>query len=676
MADSRKLTVNGREIEFTDERNLLEVIRQAGIDLPTFCYHSELSIYGACRLCLVEVTQNGRTMVMAACSTAPAPGMVIQTETKELREMRKISVELLLANHNTECPTCVRSSSCALQNIARRLGVAEVRYKKLQPEEMEPLDLSSPSLQRDPNKCIKCGDCVRVCSEIQGVGAIYFTNRGSNAKITTAFDAPIAGTECVNCGQCAAVCPTGALTAKQDSPRVWEALYDKSKTVVVQVAPAVRVALGEHFGAQPGENVAGKLVTALKLMGFKYVYDTSFTADMTIFEEATEFLGRVSNGGTLPLFTSCCPAWVRYMELYYPDMLANLSSCRSPQAMFGAVAKKVLPEQLGVKREDLVVVSIMPCTAKKYEAQLDKFKVDGRPEVDIVITTDEVGRMINSLGIHLSELAPSAFDMPMGFATGAGVIFGASGGVMEAALRYAAEKLENKTLENVDFVAVRGMSARKEATVHLGGMDIKVAVVHGLAQAKELLEDIRAGRANYHFVEVMACPGGCISGAGQPIGATNAIRKKRQQGLYTADKAHQVQKSQDNYLVTRCYEEHLGGHPGSHEAHELLHTHYQNRGQIFEAKVPVMRGTADKRLPVTVTVCDDGDCAGAKLVDQIAAHIKAMNLADRVDLDAAVASRKPAGLCVSVGDHVVEVGEPAAAIEEIKKAIDSGVASL
>ncbi|MDR0966765.1 MAG: [FeFe] hydrogenase, group A [Myxococcales bacterium] len=676
MSDSKKLTVNGREIEFTDERNLLEVIRQAGIDLPTFCYHSELSIYGACRLCLVEVTQNGRSMVMAACSTAPAPGMVIQTETKEIRDMRKISVELLLANHNVDCPTCVRSSSCALQNIARRLGVETVRYETLKPEQMAPLDLSSPSLQRDPNKCIKCGDCVRVCSEIQSVGALYFTNRGSNAKITTAFDKPLCESECVNCGQCAAVCPTGAIVAKQDSPKVWEALYDKSKTVVVQVAPAVRVALGEYFGAQPGEDVAGKLVTALKLMGFKHVYDTSFTADMTIFEEATEFLGRVGQGGVLPLFTSCCPAWVRFMELYYPDMLPNLSSCRSPQAMFGAVAKKVLPAQFGCKREDMIVVSIMPCTAKKYEAKRPEFETGGQPEVDIVITTDEVARMINSLGINLKDLEPSAFDMPMGFATGAGVIFGASGGVMEAALRYAAEKLENKPLENVDFTEVRGMSAHKAATLTLGGTEISVAVVHGLAQARALVEDIRAGRASYHFIEVMACPGGCVSGAGQPIGATNAIRKKRQQGLYTADKAHQIQKSQDNYLVARCYEQHLGGHPGSHEAHKLLHTHYQNRSQLFDAKLPMMRGTADKRLPVTVTICDDQDCNSLGIADKIAAHIQATNLADRVDLDVAVAPTKPKNILVSIGQHVVESSNVETAFEEAKKAIDAGVAAL
>ncbi len=686
MENKKVLTVNGCEVEFTDERNLLEVIRKAGIEIPTFCYHSELSIYGACRLCLVLVEGKG---IMAACSTAPAPGMVVHTDTKEIRAMRKISVELLLANHDTDCPTCVRSSDCTLQSLARKLGVETIRYKRL--EKKEPIDCSSPSIQRDPNKCVLCGDCVRVCAEIQGIGAIDFSKRGSHAKVAPAFDADLGKVECVNCGQCVAVCPTGALTVKQDRNRVWEALYDKSKTVVVQVAPAVRVALGDYFGAKPGENVAGKLVAALRLMGFKHIYDTSFTADMTIFEEATEFIDRFSNNGKLPMFTSCCPAWVKYAEIYFPELLPNLSSCRSPQGMFGSVAKEVLPAQLGCKREDLVVVSIMPCTAKKFEAQLPKYRHDGKNDVDIVITTSEVARMISSLGINLAELEPEAFDMPMGFATGAGVIFGTSGGVMEAALRYAAEKIEKKPLESVDFKAVRGMDHLKEATLNLGGNEIRVAVVHGLANTKKLLNDIRAGRANYHFVEVMACPGGCISGGGQPIGVTDSIRRQRQQGLYNADKTHQVQKSQDNYLVARCYEEHLGGAPGSHRAHEMLHTIYQNRSQIFDAKIPVMRGTTAKRLPITVTICaKQPDCPGQLLLGMISQYVKENGYADRVDIDAAFSSRPESDgtICVTVGDQVVERTrftnavntleqlENQAAFESIRKAIDAGVKAL
>lgn len=686
MDKIKKLTVNGREVEFAGERNLLEVIRKAGIEIPTFCYHSELSIYGACRLCLVQVEGKG---VMATCSTKPEEGMVIHTDTREIRDMRKISVELLLANHNRECPTCVRSSNCALQDIARRLGVETIRFK--QKENLAPIDHSSPALDRDPNKCVLCGDCVRVCSEIQGIGAIDFAGRGAHAKVAPAFDQNLAEVECVNCGQCAAVCPTGALTPRQDRARAWEALYDPRKTVVVQVAPAVRVALGEYFGYEPGINVAGKLVSALKTMGFKHVYDTSFAADMTIFEEATEFIGRFSKGGVLPMFTSCCPAWIKYVEIYYPELIPNLSSCRSPQAMFGSVARQILPEALGCRREDLVVVSIMPCTAKKYEAQLPKFSTGNQPDVDIVLTTVEVGRMINSLGIHLDELEPEAFDMPMGFATGAGVIFGTSGGVMEAALRYAVEKIENKPLASVDFKAVRGMECLREAALTVAGQEVRVAVVHGLANAKKLIQDIRSGKANYHFVEVMACPGGCVSGAGQPIPVARDVRKFRAQGLYNSDKGQQLQKPQDNHLVAKCYEKHLGGAPGSHEAHHRLHTVYQNRSQLFDAKIPVMRGTAGKRLPITVTICAKQDnCPGQLLLGMISKYVKDNDYTELVDLDAAFSSRsdEDGTVCVVIGDRIVERPDFTNAVtteeqlcnqksfEAVKNSIDKGIGSL
>ncbi|MDD2404726.1 MAG: [FeFe] hydrogenase, group A, partial [Victivallaceae bacterium] len=497
--------------------------------------------------------------------------------------------------------------------------------------------------------------------------------------------------ECVNCGQCAAVCPTGAITPKQDRGRAWEALYDPSKTVVVQVAPAVRVALGEYFGIEPGINIAGKLVSALKTMGFRHVYDTSFAADMTIFEEATEFIDRFTNGGTLPMFTSCCPAWVKYAEIYYPELIPNISTCRSPQAMFGSVAKKILPDMLGCKREDLVVVSIMPCTAKKYEAQLSKFSHNDQPDVDIVLTTVEVGRMINSLGVQINELEPEAFDMPMGFATGAGVIFGTSGGVMEAALRFAVEKIEDKVLEHVDFKAVRGMEALKEATLKVAGKEVKIAVVHGLANVKKLISDMRDGKCDYHFIEVMACPGGCISGAGQPIPVDSSIRKRRAQGLYNSDKGQQLQKSQDNHLVAKCYEKHLGGKPGSHEAHHSLHTAYQNRSQLFDAKIPVMRGTAEKRLPITVTICaKQENCPGQLLLGMISKYVKDQGYAELVDIDAAFSSRQGAGgtICVTIGDCIVERAEFTNAVnteeqitnqksfEKIKKAIDQGINDL
>lgn len=682
----KKLTVNGHEVEFTDERNLLEVIRNVGIDLPTFCYHSELSIYGACRLCLVEVIGRG---VMAACSTIPEPGMVVLTETADIRQMRRISVELLLANHDRECPTCTRSANCGLQNLARRLGVETVRFKSL--EKKEPIDRSSPSLERNPNKCILCGDCVRVCTELQGIGAIDFAHRGSSARVMPAFDENLANVECVNCGQCAAVCPTGAIVLQMDFNEVWDALYNPAKKVVVQIAPAVRVAIGDYFGAKTGVDYSGKLVAALKLLGFDQVYDTCFAADMTIFEEATEFIKRFTEGGTLPMFTSCCPAWVKYVETYFPEMLPNLSSCRSPQAMFGSVIKKVLPPAMNCAREDIVVVSIMPCTAKKFEAQLPKFAHHGIPEVDIVITTREIQRMIRAQGVKIEELEPEAFDMPMGFATGAGVIFGASGGVMEAALRYAVEKIEGKPLSSVDFKAVRGMQERKEATLKVAGNEVRVAVVYGLAQAKALIQEIKSGESNYHFVEVMACPGGCVSGGGQPIGVTDKIRSKRQQGLYDADKQHQVQKPQDNYMVARCYEKHLGGAPGSHDAHHALHTTYQNRSQLFDAKIPVIRGTAKNCLPITVTICaKQENCPGQLLLGMVSHFIDERGYADRVNLDAAFSSRpqEDGTICITVGDQVIERAkfinagntieqiENQVAFETVKQGIERGIAAL
>ena len=644
--------VNNIEIPIAGERNLLELIRKAGIDLPTFCYHSELSIYGACRLCLVEVEGKG---IMAACSTAPAEGMVVHTETAALRNMRKINVELLLANHNRECPSCPRSANCTLQDLARKLGVKEVRYKQTQ--KMLPIDCSSPSLERDPNKCILCGDCVRVCAETQSIGAIDFAYRGSNARVAPAFDKNLCEVECVNCGQCAAVCPTGAIVPKQDCDKVWQAIHDPEKKVIVQVAPAVRVALGEYFGFKTGENVERQMISALKMMGFDQVYDTCFTADMTIFEEATELLDRVKNGGKLPMFTSCCPAWVKFAEIYFPDMLGNISTTRSPQQIFGAVARETLPAKLGIKPENLVIVSIMPCTAKKFEAQLEKFKHNGRPDVDYVLTTIELAQMIESMGVNLAELQPEAFDLPLGFSTGGGVIFGATGGVMEAALRYAVEKLENKPLEQVDFKEVRGLDGLKEATYKVAGMEVKVAVVHGLANARKLVDAIKAGKADYQFVEVMSCPGGCISGGGQPINKHSDFSKARTAGLYAIDKARQLQKPQDNYLVSACYKEAFGGHPGSHKAHDFLHTHYQNRGQILDAKIPVIRGKEAKKLPICVTVCPTRqDCAGSKLLAGIVDFVRQNNLAEKVDIDAAFNSRPDdTGVVgIAIGDMVID----------------------
>lgn len=652
MTKKNIITINGREVEIGNERNLLETIRNVGIEIPTFCYHSELSIYGACRLCIVEVEGKG---IMASCSTKPVPGMVVHTDTREIREMRKINIELLLANHKRECPSCTRSANCTLQDLSRRLGVEEIRFKQL--EEEVQVDKSSISLERDPNKCVLCGDCVRVCEEIQGIGAIGFVNRGAKAKVAPAFDQNLNEVECVNCGQCAAVCPTGAIVPRQQRDEVWNELYNPKKTVVVQIAPAVRVALGEFFGFEPGVNIAGKLVNALKMMGFDQVYDTCFSADMTIFEEATEFIERFTKGEKLPMFTSCCPAWVKYAEIYYPEMLPNLSTCRSPQEMFGSIARKVLPEQLNVDEKDLVVVSIMPCTAKKAEAQLDKFKKDGKPAVDYVLTTVEIGRMISSMGINFSELEPEAFDMPMGFSTGGGVIFGATGGVMEAALRYASEKIIGKRIDKVDFKEVRGLEAVKDAKLDIAGNEVNVAIVHGLQKAKDLIEAVKNGDAHYHFVEVMACPGGCISGGGQPISTNKVTKQSRAKGLYSADKQNQLHKSQDNYMVERCYQEHLGGHPGSHNAHNALHTSYRNRSQIFDAKVPVMRAVTEDSLHICVTICAQQDnCPGQTLLALIVDYVKSNNYADRVNIDAAFSSRPEIDgtICVTVGDHIID----------------------
>ncbi len=664
-ATKKTLKVNGREIEFGSERNLLETIRKAGIDLPTFCYHSELSVYGACRLCLVEVEGRG---VMASCSTAPEAGMAVHTETKQLRDLRKINVELLLANHRRECPTCVRGSNCTLQDIARRLGIETVRYK--QRKDYEPIDESSPSLVRDPNKCVLCGDCVRMCREVQSIGAIDFAHRGSKAKIAPAFDNDLNNVECVNCGQCAAVCPTGAITPKQDREEVWNAIHDKDKIVVAQIAPAVRVALGEHFGAQPGENVEGKMVAALRMMGFDYVYDTTFAADLTIFEEAEELIGRVVNGGKLPMFTSCCPGWVKYLEINYPSLTPNLSTCRSPQQMFGSVAKEVLPSVLKIKRENLVVVSIMPCTAKKYEASLPKFAKDGRPDVDIVLTTSELGRMINSMGIRFKDLENEAFDMPFGFGTGAGLIFGATGGVMEAALRYAAEKLDGKTLHPIEFKQVRGEAKLKAAKVKLGGVELSVAVVHTLAEAAKLAEDIANGKADYQFIEVMACPGGCVSGGGQPIRPDSADRAVRASALYRTDKGMQFQKSQDNHLVTQCYADSLGGKPNSHKAHEMLHTHYENRNDLFDAKFPVRRGKDKAKTGISVSVTPfDADRKGEGVISKIIDHVEAIGAADKFDIDASfspLASKKKPG-SVSVGDLHIDGDDFKAVVSAIDK---------
>jgi NADH-quinone oxidoreductase subunit G len=612
------------------ERNLLELVRKAEIDLPTFCYHSKLSVYGACRLCLVQVEGRG---IMGACSTPPEPGLKVLTTTPEIREIRRIAVELLLANHDQQCPTCPRSANCQLQSLAQRLGIRKVRFRPVHAP--VPLDDSSPSLIRDPNKCVLCGDCVRMCSEIQGIGAIDFAHRGHDVSVKPAFGKRLGDVECVNCGQCASVCPTGALTPKPEVDEVWSLLADPKKTVVVQVAPAVRVGLGESFGLKPGEITTGQMVAALRQLGFNQVYDTSFAADLTVIEEGTEFLKRKQEGAVLPLFTSCCPGWVKYAEQYFPELLPHLSTCRSPQAMFGSLIKATQPEQLNIDRKDLKVVAIMPCTAKKFEAQRPELAVDGDPDVDHVLTTQELAHMIQSAGLVFNSLQPESFDMPFGFSTGAGVIFGNSGGVTEAVLRYAAEKITGNKLARFDFQEVRGESGLREAQVAVNGTEIKIAIVHGLRNARVVAEQVRAGKSNYDLIEVMACPGGCVGGAGQPVTTKRDACALRTKGLYQADKVQPLHKSQENVVVTEVYAKILGD-VGGEKAHHLLHTTYQSRRRIVDEVLPLMQPCGSKRSKVSVCLGTNCYLKGSQeVLNTLLHHVRESGLEYRLDVRAA-----------------------------------------
>ncbi len=622
------LTVNGREVSFNEETNLLAVLRKADIDIPTFCYHSELSVYGACRLCIVDVEGRG---IVTSCSTAPEPNMRVRTDTKELRQMRKINVELLLAGHQRECPTCDKSDTCRLLEIARRLGIDEIRFKEN--NRQQPLDRSGVSLVRDPNKCVLCGDCVRYCGEIQDVGAIDFIGRGAKTQVAPAFNKGLGEVECVNCGQCAAVCPTGAITPRSEIEDVWEALHDPDKTVVVQLAPAVRVSAGEAFGGAPGELATGRLVAALKRLGFDQVYDTSFTADLTVIEEANEFLTRYQAGEKLPQFTSCCPAWVKFMEQYHPEMLPNLSTCRSPQQMFGSLAKRMLPERLGVEKKNLVVVSLMPCTAKKFEAKREEFWSDEMADVDHVLTTQEVTRMIKEAGIRFTNLEPRAFDMPFGFKTGAGVIFGSSGGVTEAVLRYAYEEVTGSRREEFEFHQVRGNRGLLETEVELGENKIKLAVVFGLGNARQLVERVARGEADYDFVEVMACAGGCVSGGGQPVNGEEETRERRIHGLFNADETLQLHAPQENPYVQEGYNKVLR-EPGSEIAHRLLHTDYTNRRPTLGLEVPEEHHPRPKEK-VKIEVCVGTGCflrGSQELYSELAAYLKETGQEEEVEL--------------------------------------------
>ncbi len=650
MVNDNTVMVDGRRLPLAGESNLLELVRKGNIEIPTFCYHSELSVYGACRLCLVEVDGLG---VVASCSTAPRPGMVVRTQTAEIREMRKITIELLLANHHQGCTTCGKSDTCKLLDLARRLGVDKVRFKSVAPEHRP--DCRNPSLVRDPAKCVLCGDCVRFCAEVQGIGAIDFAYRGARTEVTTAFGKGLDKVECVYCGQCAAVCPTGAITPKSSIAEVWSKLHDPRKTVVVQVAPAVRVALGEAFGLPAGAREAGRMVAALKALGFDQVYDSCFAADLTVVEEASELLGRLERRDDLPQFTSCCPGWVKFAEQYFPELLPKLSTCRSPQQMFGSLAKRMLPAELGVPREDLVVVSVMPCTAKKFEAQRPEFANAGQPDVDLVLTTQELARMIKEAGIQFTALEPAPFDLPMGFKTGAGVLFGNSGGVSEAALRFVAAKLGDKRNAPLEFQAVRGDQALRVATVEIGGQTLKVAVVYGLKRARELAQSVLDGSCDYQFIEVMACPGGCVGGAGQPVASQTDVRQARARGLYHEDGNMQLHTAQDNPYVRECYAN-LLGEVGGHQAHELLHTNYCSRKRIVGDELAL---SPPMELPqVRVNVCVGTSCfvrGSQKILQGLLEHVAANDLAEVVAVKATFChERCNRGPVVVVNEQILE----------------------
>ena len=558
------ITIDGRKVEFTDEKNLLTVIRKAGIDIPTLCYHSELSTFGACRLCTVE-DDRGRTF--ASCSEEPRDGMVIYTNTGKLKKYRKLIIELLLASHCRDCTTCVKSGDCNLQTLAHRFGVTSVRYSNYR--EQKPRDFSSPSIVRDPNKCILCGNCVRVCNELQGVGALDFAFRGSEAMVMPAFDKEIAATDCVNCGQCQIFCPTGAISIRHNREAVWEALADPNIRVVAQVAPAVRVAVGSAFGLPRGKSVMGKIVNVLHRIGFDEVYDTTFSADMTIMEESAEFLNRLKTGEKLPLLTSCCPAWVKFVGDQFPEYKEHVSTCRSPQGMMSAVTKEWFRDPANnPEGKKTVMVSFMPCTAKKMEAKRSNSFTHGEQDTDYVITTTELIDMIRMTGIEFAELEPESSDIPFGFGSGGGVIFGVTGGVTEAVIRRLVPGHDKETLEAIAECGVRDGGFIREFSIPYEGIDLNICVVSGLANARTVMEQVKSGEKNYHLIEVMACRRGCIMGGGQPRLAGDRTKAARTEGIYRADNVAVVKKSDENPMIMSLYEGFLKG-----KEHELLHNH-------------------------------------------------------------------------------------------------------
>jgi NADH-quinone oxidoreductase subunit G len=576
-----KVTINDTTVEVFKNATILEAAKELeGVYIPTLCHMNLESInlehrVGSCRICMVDVEMQGRSRMMPACCTPVQDGMVIKTNTAEVIQARRIVLELLLSDHPFNCLTCAKNLDCELQALARQFGIDTLTYKG----EMStyPVDTSSKAIKRDLDKCIMCRRCEVACNEIQTVGTLSGYGRGFKAVVAPAEMKPLDQTNCVMCGQCVNVCPTAALTGISFSKEVWSALSDKTKKVVVQIAPAVRVAIGEEFGLEPGTNLTGKLVAGLKKIGFDAVFDTNFSADLTIMEEAHEILERLGKNENLPILTSCCPGWVNFLEFQFPDLINIPSTCKSPQQMFGAIAKTYYADKIGVKPEDLIVVSIMPCQAKKYECSRPEFSTNGVKDVDFVLTTREMAKMFNEAGINIAKMHDEHFDNPLGESTGAAVIFGVTGGVCEAALRTAYEWATKKELKDVNFTAVRGLDGIKEASVDIDGNIIRVAVASGLGNVRKLLEKIQNGECKYHVIEIMACPGGCINGGGQPfIHGDTEILEKRMKGIYSIDEGMEKRKSHENPYILKLYKEFLGT-PGSEKAHHLLHTVYYKK---------------------------------------------------------------------------------------------------
>lgn len=569
------IKINNKEISVEEGITILDAAKSIGIKIPTLCYHPDQEVKANCRVCVVEI--DGYRTLQTACSTKALDGMNIRTNTPKVRESRKVVIELLMANHDLSCTSCPSNHNCGLQEIAADLSIRESRFENVL--EMKEIDTSSSAIVRNPNKCIKCGRCIQMCGQVQGLAIIEYMGRSFECDVQPAYGRYLNDIACVACGQCSVICPVAAITEKEDIEKVWDAINNPEKTVVVQTAPAVRVSIGEEFGMEPGSIVTGQLVSALRMLGFDKVFDTDFTADLTIIEEGHELLQRIKEGGTLPMITSCSPGWVNFIEQYYPELLGHLSTCKSPQQMFGTLAKEYYPSKIGKTADDIYSVSIMPCTAKKFEAERDEMSIDGKsPDVDAVLTTRELGKMLKQAGIDFKNLPEEKYDDPFGITTGAGVIFGATGGVMEAALRTVYEVVTGKTLEALDFNDVRGLQGIKESQVNLDGTIVKVAVAHTIANARKILELIKSGKAEYAFIEVMCCPGGCIGGGGQPYGATDELRTKRIEAIYKVDKELPLRKSHESPAVKRIYEDFLI-EPLGEKSHHLLHTTYRDRSK-------------------------------------------------------------------------------------------------